>query len=197
MMVEHSTHTDYKEFNTAELVSLWVAHDRRAADVLINRHYQKALVFCYLYCNGNQNVSEDVVQITFMRISVLIKKYHEDEERMHTLIHHFEAYLHKALKRNIAEYYRNSARHQAKTIPLSDISTSQEPTVHQKNSETTRLVNSALSSLPENQRNALQLFSTGHSYEEIALLMQLTFGQVRGLIQRARYTVRNNLKHLL
>ena len=176
---------DYSAFPDDHLMDLWLSGDSSAGGVLCLRYYKAALLFCLKKYQGNKEKSEDLVHKTFEKIirQVQVKKNA-------SIV--FKEYLFSSLATNFAEDYRTKKRRTEILDRLQKKDTyDQQEAFFAKNK-----LQLILKLLKDPIDKAIfSLLWEGYQYDEIANKLNLSFGAVRGRIERRRKLIRI-LKHV-
>jgi RNA polymerase sigma-70 factor (ECF subfamily) len=167
--------------------------DHQAFRQLVERH-QGAVVGTISKMLGNTSDSEDIAQLVFIRVWKHAKRYKPDNK--------FTTYLY-TIARNLV--YNESRRRSRKKTVSSD---AREDDLHLQHpddpsfqpdsalltEELQQAIDSAIQSLPENQRMAVVLRRYENlPYEEIAEVLETSVPSVKSLLFRARTTLRETL----
>ncbi|HRE15716.1 MAG TPA: RNA polymerase sigma factor RpoE [Rhodocyclaceae bacterium] len=183
-----------------KLVELAQAGDRHAFDILVSKYQRKLGRLLSRFIRDAAEV-EDVTQEAFIKAYRALPAFRGDSA--------FYTWLYR-IGINTAKNYLVSQGRRAPTSTgfdadeaegfedadqLRDINTPESLLMSKQIGET---VNQAMEELPEELRTAIVLRELeGHSYEEIAQLMDCPIGTVRSRIFRAREAVAARLRPLL
>ncbi|WP_217587941.1 sigma-70 family RNA polymerase sigma factor [Lentibacillus saliphilus] len=148
------------------------------------KQYAKTLYFYLLRLSGSKQLAEDLTQETFVRATVHLNKYEGEEAR---------AWLFKVARNAYLDEWRKQKRR--KTIPLLSVFSSKEDMISRYGipedsllmQETQQQLEDLLFFLPEQYRSIIYLREYEEfSYKEIMETLQLTEGQVKVKLHRAR-----------
>ena len=185
-------------FSDKQLVTKSQLGDKRAFDMLVMRYQNRLLALINRYCKSSLD-SEDIVQEAFVKAYRGIGNFRGDSA--------FYTWLCR-IGINVAKNHLiSSARH----IRTSEISSSEEIESNYDTGfteevmtaegnifgdELIEIIQSALSSLPEELRVAVTLREIeGLSYEDISTMMMCPIGTVRSRIFRAREVLNAKIKN--
>ncbi len=179
-----------KNASDAELVDL--AHEGSAAYAeLVRRHYQRCARRAYSILKEPAD-AEDAVQDSLLRALLKLDQL-EDPER-------FAAWLDRIvvscclsrLRRKRPEPLGTEADERGEGQAESDVENPEAALITREREEAVR---DAINALPERYRDPLRLFHYGgHSYKNIAQVLDLPLGTVQSLISRAREQLEELLK---
>lgn len=167
--------------------------DHQAFRQLVERH-QNAIVGTVSKMLGNTSDSEDIAQQVFIRVWKHAKRYKPDNK--------FTTYLY-TITRNLV--YNETRRRSRKKTVSTDMredeqhlqhpdDESAQPDASLLDSELRAAIDSAIQSLPENQRMAVVLRRYDNlPYEDIAAVLNTSVPSVKSLLFRARTTLRETL----
>ena len=170
--------------------------DTRAFDELV-RQYEKRVFNCALRIAGNYNDAADVAQEAFIRAFNSIQTFRGDAI--------FTTWIYRIVTNVYLDERKKSKAHRQTSldeyIELDENSVTRQivddgPTPDQvvETKERTRVLQSAINSLPDYQRIILTLYSFQHrSYEEIADVLRLPIGTVKSRLNRARLALAEKL----
>ena len=164
------------------------AGDRHAFAVLVRRH-QRSLYRFILRQVGRPAVAEELLQEALLRAYRGAATY-EARAAVSTWLFRIAA--------NLCFNELQAARSRREVVgqvPECEFAPNAADKLEQK--ETSAAVETALASLPPQQRAAVQLARfEGMPYSDIAEVLGVSVGAVDGLLQRARLTLRERLRHL-
>jgi len=171
--------------------------DHTAFRHLVERH-QHSLVGTITKMLGNDSDSEDIAQQVFIRIWKHSKRYKPDNK--------FTTYLY-TIARNLVynESRRRSRKKTSSTDQLAEdhhlqfpADSTHEPDNSLIEAELRDAIDTAIQTLPENQRLAVILRRYENvPYEEIAIILNTSVPSVKSLLFRARTTLREHLARYL
>ena len=182
---------EWRELPDRELVARCQLSEVRAFDELIARHQDRIFSAIARFC-GNSEDAADIVQRTFINAFRKIQEFKGDAA--------FSTWIYR-----IAFNQAISFRREHKRAPVSIYSKDDErviepavdvnPTEKLEGEETQKKVQQALELLEEADRQIILLKDLqGHSYEEIASILQDPKGTVRSKLHRARLELKSKLK---
>ncbi len=170
---------------TGEAASEEDCMDRQRKNELeqLYKKYAKSLYYFLLKMSGSVHIAEDLVQETFIRATISLSFYTEEDVR---------AWLFKVARNTYLDEWRKQARR--RTIPfahlfwkdelLSPYGLPEEAIVKQESTEDVQLL---LKFLPENYRMILYLREYEQfTYRELQEALDISEGQVKILLHRAR-----------
>ena len=178
----------FPETTDDELMALVKAGDEGAFEALFDRHCPTVFGYCMRTFAGNRALADDVVQETWMKVTLHSRRYDPRGQ--------FRAWLMRIARNECLVQLR-------RRLPLSS---DEEGIVEEGVSEAdierdllqqqeNRKVHNAIQSLPDSQRVVLMLsVIDGLSHNEIAEQLGSTFGAVSALIFRARNELRRKLR---
>lgn len=171
--------------------------DRAAFDVLIRR-YERPIYHLAYRLAGNHDDAHDIAAEAFLRIYRAIGTC----QYAVTL----PAWINRIVANVFFDMRRHSHRHPAVSLDAlaektgdavfaSQDTASVSPEKHAEEGERRRILNSAISTLPDYQRTMVTLFhNEGRTYEEIADIMEIPVGTVKSRLNRARLALREKLQ---
>jgi RNA polymerase sigma factor (sigma-70 family) len=175
--------------NIEQLLELCKSNDQRAQLEVYNRYY-KAMYNTSCRIVKDSYKAEDIMQESFL--SAFTKLDSLKEASM------FGAWLKRIVVNNSIHYYNLNAKYQ--DIPLDDVLykiedeqgiTEDDELMSTKASQ----IISAMKTLKENYQVGLNLhLIEGYDYEEICEIMNITHGNCRTLISRAKESLRQKLE---
>jgi RNA polymerase sigma factor (sigma-70 family) len=165
------------------LLELVATGHERAFEVLVHRYRRQLLRYC-----GRLGLSdsraEDALQQSFLRAWLSLRRGVEVRE--------LKPWLYRIVHNTAVNVMRSSREHHA---PLSDVAEITLVGAVENGFEQRTAVRDALAdvaALPPMQREAILLSAIdGRSHEEVASVLGITHGAVRGLLYRARATLRS------
>jgi RNA polymerase sigma-70 factor, ECF subfamily len=172
-----------------QLIRAVVSGDRRAFRALVERH--RAPLYSFILRQVRRPaIAEELLQDTFLRAYRAADSY-EGRAALSTWLFRIAA--------NLCLNEAASAHSRHETLEDTPESTDQVASAVDllERKETGAAVEAALAALPPQQRAAVQLARfEGMSYDEIADVLGVSVGAVDGLLQRARQSLRKQLRHL-
>ncbi len=168
--------------NEPELISQILDGDIDVYEVLINRYKNGLYYHCFSIVR-NEDTAEDLAQETFIQAYRQLKKYDPK--------YRFSTWLYKIATNKALDHLRKHSPRLLRDGELDKL-TSSHPSPHQE-AELAEL-HYAVDTLPTNYRSVLSLYYwQGQSYEEIAEIMRVPVGSVKGWISRAKLTLKKEL----
>ncbi len=160
------------------LAARFAAGDDGAFAILYERHRASVLAVC-IGVLGSRHDAEDAAQESFAKLAVALRRAPPDE---------LGAWLAR-VARNAAI---DIARHRRSSTTIDEATQAIEVAPHERDGiDALESVMAGIRELPESQRTALLMRElAGHSYAEIAGLLDVDEDAVRGLIARARVGLR-------
>lgn len=163
--------------------------DRLAASVLITRHSPRVLSLC-LHLLKNRAAAEDAAQETFLKLWEGSARWRPNGARLST-------WLYRVATNACRDRHRASRREAPEEAAGDRIDDAPSAEGRLSGDDRARLVESALSRLPDNQRIAMTL---RHYQEltniEIAETMSMSVDAVESLLARARRSLKDALADL-
>ena len=183
-----------------ELIRLLKENDQPAFKKLVNS-YQKMVINTCFGILQNREDAEDTAQEVFVEIIHSIYSFREDA-KLSTWIYRIA--VNKSLNmvrkrkrvgiiKSLQNFFSpNSESDNQEHHPIEV----QQPDYVLQQSETARILKSAIDSLPDNQKTAFILSRYEDlSYKEIAEVMNLTLSSVESLIHRSKRNLQKKLKN--
>ncbi|NQX00712.1 sigma-70 family RNA polymerase sigma factor [bacterium] len=167
--------------------------DHQAFRELVERH-QNAVIGTVAKMLGNASEAEDIAQQVFLRIWRHAKRYRPDAKfttYLYTITRNlvFNETRRKSRKKEVSSDEREENSNQ-----LIEASPDRQPDAELLQAELQRAVDDAIASLPDTQRMAVVLRRYEQlSYEEIAVVLELSVSAVKSLLFRARTALREAL----
>lgn len=175
--------------------------DREAFRVLIERHQNAVVHFCYRSV-GDAWEAEDVAQKVFLQVYKSAARYKPSAK--------FTTWLFTIARNTTLNELRRRQRHQAESIDQLSAESSESsgkqfadaradsPSDELQRRELQDQVQAAIQALPENQRTALVLLRDEEmSYEQIAAVIGCSVSATKSLLFRARETMKRKLHSYL
>ena len=167
--------------------------DHRAFRQLVERH-QDSVVGTVTKMLGNTSDSEDIAQMVFIRVWKHARRYKPDNKfttYLYTIVRHlvYNESRRRTRKRTVSADQREDEHHlQYPGDPAA------QPDATLLDTELRAAIDTAIESLPENQRLAVVLRRYENlPYEEIAEVLATSVPSVKSLLFRARTTLRESL----
>ena len=160
--------------------------DRAAFARTVDR-WQTRLINFFYRSTGNRADAEDLAQETFIELNRVAARYQAQGT--------FSAFIFTLAHRRLIDSYRKKNRRPLEYVdPGEYFMQSQAETTNQVR-EIEEAFHCALTTLPENQRNAILLLQQqGLSYGEIAQALDASVSAIKTWIHRARTHLRHELK---
>jgi len=172
-----------------ELVARIKEGDMDAFRELVEMHRDRIYAFVF-YMTGDRSDADDITQETFIKAYKGLSRFRGDSS-VYTWLHRI------AMNLCIDRVRKLKKRRE---VPLSEIIPShvEEPFREAERSELRRIIEVALSGIPEKQRVILIMYEIqGFSYEEIASILGCPIGTVRSRLHKARNGLRERISKLL
>ncbi len=167
--------------------------DHRAFRQLVERH-QDSVVGTVTKMLGNTSDSEDIAQMVFIRVWKHARRYKPDNKfttYLYTIVRNlvYNESRRRTRKRTVSADQREDEHHlQYPADPAA------QPDATLLDTELRAAIDTAIESLPENQRLAVVLRRYENlPYEEIAEVLATSVPSVKSLLFRARTTLRESL----
>ena len=173
--------------------------DRDAFDTLV-RAYEKRVYNLAYRLSGHYDEANDISVDAFLRVFQALRLFRGES--------HFSTWLFRIVTNVYLDRRKRMKNKQhlslEEYIELEENSVSRQvedpaptPTEAAESNERSRILQEAISSLPDYQRAMVVLYHTeGLSYEEIAAILSLPIGTVKSRLNRARLTLRGKLEPL-
>ena len=181
----------YRDLPDRELVARCQLGEADAFNELVGRHQDRVYAAVTRFC-GNGEDAADVVQRAFINAYRKISEFKGDAA--------FSTWIYR-IAFNQAISFRRENKRPAVSIYSKDDDKVVEPAVDTnpteklEGEETQKKVQQALEQLEEGDRQIILLKDLqGHSYDEIAGIMQIPKGTVRSRLHRARLELKSKLK---
>ena len=185
---------DIRDLADEEVMQLVQQGDPRAFELLYDRHGGAAFSLAYRMV-GDRTAAEDVAQEAFLSIWRSRLRYQAERGSVRTwvlgVVHHRAI---DSLRRNLVHQRRRASaegieeRHEARE--LTDVEAARR--------EEARHVRSALDSLPEEQCKVIELaYFGGFSHSQIADMLEMPVGTVKGRMRLGLEKLRNQLSEAL
>ena len=182
---------ELRELPDRELVVRCQRSETRAFDELVARHQDRVYTAVTRFC-GNAEDAADIVQRAFINAFRKIQEFKGDSA--------FSTWIYRIAFNQAISFRRENKRtavsiyskDEEKVVePVVDVN----PTEKLEGEETKKKVQQALDLLEEGDRQIILLKDLqGHSYDEIAGIMQIPKGTVRSRLHRARLELKSRLK---
>jgi RNA polymerase sigma-70 factor (ECF subfamily) len=183
---------ELRELPDRELVVRCQRNESRAFDELVARHQDRVYTAVTRFC-GNAEDAADIVQRAFINAFRKIQEFKGDSA--------FSTWIYRIAFNQAISFRRENKGRGAVSIYSKDDEKIVEPAVEAnpteklEGEETQKKVQQALELLEEGDRQIILLKDLqGHSYDEIAAIMQIPKGTVRSRLHRARLELKSKLK---
>jgi RNA polymerase sigma-70 factor, ECF subfamily len=173
--------------------------DLAAFDAIVERHQNRVYNLCFWSLNDPDEAA-DAAQDVFVRAWRSIAKFRGEAE-LSTWLHRIALnVIHDAVRRrqrvplpfSATANSTDDAAAESPSLDPGDPATGPEETV--LHHERQQAVRRALAALPAHHRLVLVLFDIqGHSYDEVATLLEVPVGTVKSRLNRARLALRDKL----
>jgi RNA polymerase sigma-70 factor (ECF subfamily) len=171
--------------------------DHTAFRQLIERH-QNAVIGTVAKMLGNHSEAEDIAQQVFLRIWRNAKRYRPDAKFTTYLFTITRNLVFNETRRKSRKKEVSSDEREENSNQLIEASPDRQPDAELLQAELQHAVDEAIAALPETQRMAVVLRRYEQlSYEEIAVVLNLSVSAVKSLLFRARTTLREALSDYL
>ena len=170
-----------------EDITRMLAGDPKAFQRLVTQHIGSLTNYVGRF-TGNRTDTEDIVQETFVRLWTRKASYDPSRSRLTT-------WLHRVAHNLCIDRIRQGERASIDTLDeTEELATNQEPGSLLEQRTQQQQVESALLSLPAQQRGALVLFHyQGLSLNEVASTLDISTDAADSLLRRARASLRKKL----
>ncbi|MES2921611.1 MAG: sigma-70 family RNA polymerase sigma factor [Verrucomicrobiota bacterium] len=171
--------------------------DHEAFRQLVVRH-QNAVIGTVAKMLGNPSEAEDIAQQVFLRIWRNAKRYRPDAKFTTYLFTITRNLVFNETRRKSRKKEVSSDEREENSNQLIEASPDRQPDAELLQAELQGAVDDAIASLPEAQRMAVVLRRYEQlSYEEIAVVLNLSVSAVKSLLFRARTSLREALSGYL
>jgi len=187
------------ELDDGELLRRTTQKDLGAFKLLVDRYQNKVLGLCSRLLDNPQN-GEDVAQEVFFQVYKSAGKFRHDC-LVSTWIYRIAVNRCRNFNRDHRKFSRwgelqrtIETKRRGETFGISD---SDDPESGWRENEMRELIQAAISSLPEKQRAMLILHKVeGHSYKEIAEILDVSLASVESCLHRAKISLQKKLAPL-
>jgi RNA polymerase sigma-70 factor, ECF subfamily len=182
---------ELRELPDRELVVRCQRNESRAFDELVARHQDRVYTAVTRFC-GNAEDAADIVQRAFINAFRKIQEFKGDSA--------FSTWIYRIAFNQAISFRRENKRnavsiYQKEDDKVVEPAVESNPTEKLEGEETQKKVQQALEMLEEGDRQIILLKDLqGHSYDEIASIMQIPKGTVRSRLHRARLELKSKLK---
>ena len=162
--------------------------DRAAFAQIVDR-WQTRLINFFYRSTGNRADAEDLAQETFIELNRVAARYQAQGS--------FSAFIFTLARRRLIDGYRKKNRRPLEYVDPCEYFLQSQAEATNRIREIEEAFHCALTTLPENQRNAILLLQQqGLSYDEIAQALDASVSAIKTWIHRARTHLRQELKDL-
>lgn len=187
--------TAYRDLPDRELVTRCQEGDVEAFNALVLRHQDRVFAAVTRFC-GNAEDAADVVQRAFINAYRKIGDFKNDAA--------FSTWIYRIAFNQAISFRRENRRPSISIHGKGDEGLIAEPVDERppgesmESEETQKKVQQALERLDEEDRKIIILKDLqGHSYDEIAAILEVPKGTVRSRLHRARMELKEKLKPIL
>ena len=160
--------------------------DRVAFAQIVDR-WQTRLINFFYRSTGNRADAEDLAQETFIELNRVAARYQAQGS--------FSAFIFTLARRRLIDGYRKKNRRPLEYVDPGEYFMQSQAENSDQVREIEEAFHCALTTLPENQRNAILLLQQqGLSYDEIAQALDASVSAIKTWIYRARTHLRHELK---
>ena len=184
-----------KDLPDRELVRRSQAGEPDAFGELVQRHQDRIYSFVLRSC-GNGDDAADITQRVFINAFRKIDTFKGDSA--------FSTWIYRIAFNQFVSFTRGRNRREVSLTPRNeegpriDPAEDRPPSADMESEETRQKVQEAIDLLEEEDRRIILLKDLqGHSYEDIATILEVPKGTVRSRLHRARLELRARLKKLL
>lgn len=181
-----------------ELISGIIDGNQLYFKILVDKYQPLVLNTCYHFTH-NKNDAEDITQEVFIKVYGSIKKFNY-QSKLSTWLYRIAVnkslnFIRDNKKRNIFKsienlFNKNTKYEQQVEEPTSTIEEESDPIKKQR----LNILRDSIQLLPKNQKTAFILHKYEEvSYQEIAVIMNVSLASVEGLIHRAKINVQKNI----
>ena len=187
-----------RELSDNEIIEAVKAGDEDAFSLIVERYRNPITNFLYRFLNDREEAM-DLAQETFVRVYFALDRYHT-RYAFSTYIYRIASNLaiseiRKRKRRNVFSLTGLFQREDSETEEYQPPDERPLPDADLLDDESSRLVATAIASLPPKYRVAILLRDIeGLSYDEIAEVMELGLGTTKSRISRARGLLKEKLK---
>jgi RNA polymerase sigma-70 factor (ECF subfamily) len=175
----------------SDVVAAYLAGDRRAFDVLVDRYQRRLLNFVFRTI-GDRERAEDLVQEVFIRVHRHLHRF-DQTKKFSTWIYTIASNLAKNELRNRSRnplvlfqtISKRDGESDSRPLQFEDLRSRPDDLFHKRHLR--ELVEEAVAQLPEHHRIVFVLRELeGKTYEEIAEITDCNLGTVKSRLNRAR-----------
>ena len=139
----------------------------------------------------NQTEAEDIVQTVFLKVYSNLDKYDETKASLST-------WIYTITRNTVYDYLKEKRGHPVLELVDNTVDSAEEPDDSLLNQEALEELACALQKLPQNQRDIIILiYYHGKPKTEVAKILDITYGQLRYLHEKALSRLKETLsRHL-
>ena len=139
----------------------------------------------------NQTEAEDIVQTVFLKVYSNLDKYDETKASLST-------WIYTITRNTVYDYLKEKRGHPVLELVDNTVDSAEEPDDSLLNQEALEELACALQKLPQNQRDIIILiYYHGKPKTEVAKILDITYGQLRYLHDKALSRLKESLsRHL-
>ena len=198
-MRETTNTSDSPAGKDAELIKAFQAGKKAAFDELVLKHKDKVFSLCYWFVGDYQDAN-DLAQDVFFKAFKALKNFRFESAfstwiyriAVNTCKNRLKSFQYR-LKKKFVHLNNTAAAKNNPGVEIADESSSPEIELGRK--EKSRLIQTAISSLPAEKKAVVVLRDIeGLSYEEISSVTGFNLGTVKSKLARARQDLREKLK---
>ncbi|MEA3435091.1 MAG: sigma-70 family RNA polymerase sigma factor [Thermodesulfobacteriota bacterium] len=198
-MRETTNTSDSPAGKDAELIKAFQAGKKAAFDELVLSHKDKVFNLCYWFVGDYQDAN-DLAQDVFFKAFKALKNFRFESAfstwiyriAVNTCKNRLKSFQYR-LKKKFVHLNNTAAAKNNPGVEIADESSSPEIELGRK--EKSRLIQTAISSLPAEKKAVVVLRDIeGLSYEEISSVTGFNLGTVKSKLARARQDLREKLK---
>lgn len=171
-----------------ELLSQFlVKKDETAFKTLVNRYQRQLYSYVWRHINQHEDVT-DICQQVFIQVFRKAEQYRGEAS--------FKTWLYQIAINQCKNYYRSQARHPVDPVAPDELNAKSESTAYElaNGNEERNIFNSAISNLPERQRQTLYLhLYQDCSFQEIANILGCPAGTAKANYHHAIQNLRKRL----
>lgn len=181
----HKKLKKYKRLSEAELLERYHSERDQLAFLALYLRYQNKLMAFFVKVSHDENTAKDLLQDTFINL-LNSKKFQKKS------IQEFGNYLVRIAHNSWSAYLKKEKRRTENTTEWQiaqkheSSAHTHEPTEAQRREANIVNARQAIDQLSQRQKRAISLWAEGHTYQQIATIMNATVVEVTGLIYRAK-----------
>ena len=174
--------------------------DETAFREIVEQYKLSVLNLCYRFVNNKED-AEDLAQDVFIRILKAAPRYKPDAS-LSTWIYRItvNVCLNFQRRKKILNFFSLNHQYESGQTAedrLPELVSEEQPETNLEKKELQIIIQNAIQSLPENQQTVVILHRyEGHSYQEIADVLDTTVSAVESRLHRAKLNLKKKLKGL-